>query len=261
MWPYSCSLIECNGYKNPFGLIFFSFITFLSGGANADSSKQFETLVLERMPGFQLTQKWNGRPISVSPAYTIEVKNGNLARPKVTSPVSKEAVLGDLVGHHEKTGLPAVRIYSWSGSLARVEHWRIDFPGCSPGKCLEQVGASKFVRVSKEEALRYHARQNRVYSERVTDIVSASIGGVRFQALTRVYYDFRGRVTRYTVEGYKDISNAQERRWARRQGFQVGPLPVPVFYYANNLVLSVDGIIYFGRSHGLDPGDLRLKGL
>jgi len=237
-----------------------SFSTVLAWGllvmsVSANAVDELQKLVLERMPDYRLTQEWNGKPVTISTAYSREAYDGRLPR---TATVQQ--VLANFFAYHEKTGLKPAQIYMADANIASPQFWKIDFPGCRPGLCAEQAKNSTFTHSSKRQNDRFAgvASSNPSQSK---EIVLARIEGVKYQAVVRVHYDDRGRVIKYYVEGYKEAETLREKRWARLSTKRPGTLPIPVFQYVNNLVLGVDSIIERTGRGDVGRFDQIIKGL
>ncbi len=223
--------------------------------ATANPIGELQKLILERMPGYQLTEKWNGKRVTVSPAYSLEAHDGLLPR---TATVQQ--VLANFVSRHEKTGLRPVQMYLTDGNFLKPEYWKVDFPGCRPRQCSAEVANSTFSHTSKKQKDKF-AGVASTNPERIAEIVSAEIFGVKYQAILWIRYDSRGRVIKYYVRGYNEATTPREKRWAARGQTRLSKLPIPVLEYANNLVLGVDALILEpGKSH-ISRNDQLLKGL
>ena len=202
------------------------------------------------MPSFQLTRNWNGRPVVVAPEYSMGFRPGEV--PFSGTPAD---ILAWFVKQHEERGLKPVTIYVRDPNPVSREYWRAEFPGCTPGRCANAASDASFKRVSNEVAKRFQTILGG-NPRRDVEVAAATIDGELFSTILDVRYDYKGRVIRYSVTGYKSATTRRERSWASRNASSKNKTPIPIFRYSRNMVLDVE---YFKSEYNRkEPSDSAL---
>lgn len=241
-----------------FGLISMIAVSCTSSGpAQSNDQQQFQSLVLEKMPGYRLTAALNGGPVIKSPAYAISVYNGLLG----TKP-PRDLIWADFLSRFEDTGLKSTTIYFGSRvpKQSGKQFWRVDFSGCKPGKCGATLTSTQYVSVSQAVHDRYYSLSAITAQKgKRSEILRATLSGVNYFALLRVGYDYRGRVIKYSVTTYRDPVTAREKRKAQRVPSLGKAQFIQVHRYVHNVVLSRTTELNGPRRHGSTP-DMQLEG-
>lgn len=224
-----------------------------SGTAQPIDQQQFQNLVLEKMPGYRLTSALNGGPVITSPAYAIEMYNGNIG----TSP-PRELIWADFLARFEDTGLKPKPIYFKTRRPSR--YWRVDFPGCKPGKCEATLASTRFVSVSEDAHDKYYSLSAITGRNRKNvEILRTTLSGVNYFALLHIGYDYRGRVMKYSVSSYRGPVTAREKRrasWVPPLGKQ---RVIQIHRYVHNVALSRATELTGPRRSGSTP-EMKLEG-
>ncbi|MCT4553412.1 MAG: hypothetical protein N4A53_01885 [Pelagimonas sp.] len=185
-------------------------------------------MVQEKMPGFRLTPAITGRSVTPAPGFAIETIDNRDSR--------DEAVTKFLKGS-EKTGLSPSTIYFPIGFRPN-DYWRVNFPGCAPGACLQTLPNLAFQKTSKSVTHRYYPLRTGVQSK-FQPVLQRVVNGVGYEAKVFVSYDFRGRVLRYRLYISRQTISDAERAWVRSAQRTRQAFPVLVYLYSHNPVLGV----------------------
>ena len=193
-----------------------------------ETDAQFQAMVLRRMPDYRLTSSITGRAVVRSPGYAL------MGVRRADSP---QTIIRDFLAQFENTGLRAVDLY-FDQITRHGDAWRVRFPGCSSGGCVNVAQNLALEQVSEEVHNRYRAdRTSLGFKKHV--IAEATLSEVAYQAEVSVGYDYRGRVIGYRVRTNRAPINDAEREWVRRNARSRFSHPVNVFQYSHNLALGV----------------------
>lgn len=207
---------------------------------------RFTSCCCKKMPGLELTPEVYGKPVVVSPGYSIQVltKGGQ----RVKGP------LEEFLGEFEDTGTNPADVYYDSYATGAQVYYRAPFPGCLPGECKKTARQTPIYEVSSVDWERFA-----VSSETDIDfieILPEEIGGVEYFTEVNVAKDYRGRSRTYRVWTFREATSSGERRFLRDYpGTLEG---IPVFQYSRNMVLNVEASTF---ATGLLKGVDTAKGL
>ncbi|MEO0991837.1 MAG: hypothetical protein AAFX00_12935, partial [Pseudomonadota bacterium] len=151
-------------------------------------------MVLEKMPGFELTAEILGREVVASDGFALTY----ISRDGLLGP---EAVRTDFLEGFNGRGLPAFNLYyQTTGPEPGRKYWRTEFPGCVPGDCTSLLDASLTSEVTADEHEQFRGYPwAHLYPEGYKLIADKEIWGLLYQARLGVNFDHTGKVMNYFV--------------------------------------------------------------